>query len=146
MIPSCRGDETGKQRRQQRRQSEREWRWARKLKTCKVALADNVLLYHHLFPAQLTRTHRSTVFCLLLPAEMTVLYANRQEARWRRAKCRCYCQRHSDRCTLQVTREVCCWAAATRADSTLCYEDRLYLLLVVTRLQSTQRLISVTSI
>lgn len=48
-------------------------------KTCKCKTAP-ASSYHHLFPAWLTRTLRSNVFCLLLPAETTACYANRQEA------------------------------------------------------------------
>lgn len=94
-------------------------------KTCKCKTAP-ASSYHHLFPAWLTRTLRSNVFCLLLPAETTACYANRQEApppllsSWRRAKHCCYCQRLSDKCMLRDTTD---WAAATGADSSLCWKD-----------------------
>lgn len=80
--------------------------------------------YYHLFAAWLTRTLRSNVFCLLLPAEMTACYENRQEGPlpplWRRAKHCCYCQRLWQMYTVRHHR----WCAATGPDSSLCWKDR----------------------
>lgn len=101
-----------------------------------------VLLYHHLFLAWLTRTRRSNVFCLLLPAETTALYANWQEALvlslveasqvllllW---------QMHAVSHQRGLLQELIQHFAG---------KTDLYLPLIVTRLQTTQRFISVTSI
>lgn len=91
-------------------------------------------MYHHLLPAWLTRTLRSNVFCLLLPAETTRLYANRQEAppsssssssdRRGGEPTTAVTVSDCDKCTPRVTTEGCCCAAATRADSTLFCHDR----------------------
>lgn len=84
-------------------------------------------LYYHLLAAWLTRTLRSNVFCLLLPAETTARYENRQEgpppsflSSWRQAKHCCYCQRLWQMYTVRHHR----WHAATGPDSSLCWKDR----------------------
>lgn len=92
-------------------------------KPCKCKTSP-VYLYCRLFPAWLTRTRRSNVLWLHLPAEMTASHANRQEAAvlssWREPNTAlAVWQINSAKPPERATAS----AEAGRADSTLCSKD-----------------------
>lgn len=118
-------------------------------KTCKCKTAP-ASSYHHLFPAWLTRTLRSNVFCLLLPAETTACYANRQEATHPPSSLRGGEPSTAVTVSDSLT-NACCETPQTEPllqelIHHFAGKTDLYLPLPVTRLQTTQRFISVTSL